>query len=121
MNQTDVHCNNPDMQEVAKLAQVLTSFMMRAAQEGNGNTLNWQEACFAAALAMKAMAQMAEEVLGRPHAEVMQDLQETFRHGLEQQVFTKRFANEAAMKAWLAERNVTPAEADDVKNTGYQH
>jgi hypothetical protein len=90
---------NPRLAAIAALAQDLLAVMMETGDEAS---LNWEEACFAAALAMKARAEMAANLQDQQPAAALAQLREVIELALRQEVKARRFANLEEAEAWAA-------------------
>lgn len=100
MSDATVPGKDPDYLAIAALAQRFSTLMLETVQDDG--PLNWQDACFAAAIAMKGLSEMSALMQDRPPADTLQELRTVFDAGLRQEVALKRFKSRAEMEAWNA-------------------
>lgn len=94
-----ISTNNPQRAAIAALAQELVGVMMAAGDEAG---LGWDDACFAAALAMKARTAMAAQQQDEAQDQLLAQLRDVIEAGLRQEVSARRFGSQAEAEAWAA-------------------
>lgn len=105
-----IYTDNPDMRFIAAAAQAITTFMMRMAADGEG-AITWQEVCFAAGMAIKAMAELHAQTDGVPRAQALQQVRDAFEQAMAQQVTARKFGSREEADAWRAQNGI---DADDM-------
>lgn len=103
-----VTSGNPRLAAIAALAQELVGVMMETGDEAG---MDWEEACFAATLAMKARAEMAAQLAGADPAVLLAQLRQVIEIALRQQVMARRFGSRAEAEAWAAAEGVVVGPA----------
>lgn len=104
MSGTRVIHDNPEHAAIARLAQALGSLMLDTMLD-DASLLNWEDTCFAAAIAMKGLAEMSARMQERPVDATLQELRTVIEAGLRQEIVLQRFKDRAEMEAWNAARH----------------
>lgn len=104
-----VYTDNPDLRCIAAAAQAITTFMMRLAADGEG-VISWQEVCFAAGLAIKAMAELRAHSDGVPREQALQQVRDAFEQAMAQQVMARKFGSREEAAAWRAQNGIDAAD-----------
>lgn len=109
-----IYTDNPDMRFIAAAAQSLATLMMRIAADGEQGAISWQEVCFAAGLAVKAMAEMHAQIDGVASAQAMvlalAEARDAFEQAMAQQVMARKFGSREEADAWRAQNGIDADE-----------
>lgn len=100
--------DEPSMAEIGKLAQAITTVMIDVAISEN-TSLNWQDVVFAAALAMKGVAEITAQnrrMIGEDPGNPLEQVRSLFGQAMMQPVLTRHFDSKEEMDAWLAEHGM---------------